>query len=153
MCSSRKGSAARTTAKVHELRSFAQVLIIQPDPQAVPLLEALIRSWGAATHVAHSESDAQHRLAHHSYNLVLVAAQPGAATALSLLHAIREGQRNAATPVVAILPETLTEESKELLRQGANGILSTPTSVREIAKVCWYWLPEMQGWTKKEEVK
>lgn len=117
-----------------------QVLVIEPDPVTSSDLCRLLQAWGALTYSAGLGEDAEMLLQRQQYQLILLSLKADVDKALGLVRQVRAPGCNSTTPVVGMALESQAPNMGIMLEAGVSEVLTTPTSVRAIARVYWYWL-------------
>jgi len=126
------------------MRSLPQVLVIESDEADCSQLCQLMHAWGVITQSARTRNEAASLLERQTYQLILLTAKAAEIDSSALLREVRQSERNSATPVVGMTLESDVTGIRSILEAGANDILSSPTSVRAVARICWYWLNREQ---------
>lgn len=124
--------------------SLPQVLVIESDQEQGSQLCQLLHDRGIVTQSARTRSEATALLERQHYQLILLTAKAAEIDALALLREVRGNGFNSATPVVGMALESDVTGIRSILAAGANDILSSPTSVRAVARICFYWLNRKQ---------
>jgi two-component system sensor histidine kinase BarA len=127
----------RTKAAIEQL---PRVLVIESNPIVSTQLQQLMRGWGALTVPVATREAAEPLLEQQRFDLMFVSMQVPDLDAAALASWIRLGGINSTTPIIAMANAASVRETRRALEAGANDTLALPTSVRALARICWYWL-------------
>jgi CheY-like chemotaxis protein len=131
------------TASLKKTKAAAmppKVLVIESNPIVATQLQGLMRGWGAVTVPVATREAAGPLLEQQRFDLMLVSMQVPDVDAAALTSWIRLGGLNSTTPIIAMANAASARETRRALEAGANDTLALPTSVRALARICWYWL-------------
>jgi CheY-like chemotaxis protein len=122
------------------IRTLPTVLVIESNPTVVTQLSQLLRGWGALTVPVNKGNTVGPLLEKQHFDLILLSLQMPDVGAPELTARLRQGGVNSTTPIIAMASATRNKEIRRVLEAGANDTLALPTSVRALARICWYWL-------------
>ncbi len=90
---------------------------------------------------ARTTAQALDSLALQQFELVLLNLYDGELDSDKVVQFLRRGKHsNSLVPVVGMTANLSQEQVSTALRSGVNDIVSKPVKIRDVARICWYWL-------------
>jgi two-component system cell cycle response regulator DivK len=107
------------------------VLVVEDNDINLKLFRDVLQATGYRTLEASSGEDALDLVAEHVPDLVLLDSQLPGIDGVETLRRLREDERTAATPVVAVTAQAMAGDRERFLDAGFDGYISKPVDVPE----------------------
>jgi CheY-like chemotaxis protein len=122
------------------IRRLPRLLVVEASPGSSKQLSQLLRGWGTITVLATTPGSALKMIREHGFAMILLSLNMPGLNGVELIETVRRGSPNSTTPVIALTTSERSVRARRALEAGANDTLVLPTSVRALARICWYWL-------------
>jgi two-component system, sensor histidine kinase len=122
------------------LRRLPRLLVVDPAPASARQLSQLLQGWGAVTAQASTPEAALAALSQRRFEMILLSLHMPGLNGVEMIAEVRRGGANSTTPVIALTSAPRSPRVKRALEAGANDALALPSTVRSMARLCWYWL-------------
>jgi two-component system, cell cycle response regulator DivK len=109
-----------------------RVLIAEDNEKSMKLVRDVLRVNGYETLEATTGEQAVELASRHDPALVLMDIQLDGMDGLTALRLLREDERTASTPIVAVTAQAMAGDRKRFLDAGFDGYISKPVDVREL---------------------
>ncbi len=109
-----------------------RVLIAEDNEKSMKLFRDVLQVSGYETLEATTGEQAVELATRHDPALVLMDIQLPGMDGLTALRRLREDERTAAIPVVALTAQAMTGDRERFLEAGFNGYMAKPVNVREL---------------------
>ena len=110
---------------------MSKVLVVDDQPQNVRLLDAVLTPNSYEVIHASSGAEALAAVREHAPDLVLLDVEMPGMNGYEVCRRIREDERTAAIPIVALTSSTMKGDREQFLVEGFDGYLQKPITVRE----------------------
>jgi two-component system cell cycle response regulator DivK len=107
------------------------VLVVEDNDKNMKLFRDVLQATGYRTLEAASGEDAVDLAVEHEPDLVLLDSQLPGIDGVETLRRLREHQRTAGAPVVALTAQAMAGDRERFLAAGFDGYISKPIDVRE----------------------
>ncbi len=134
-----------TEAKPYELAlpvRGAELLLVEDNPTNQEVALAMLRKMGMRVDVANHGEEALHKLAHKTYELVLMDLHMPVMDGLEATAAIRAAEWGQKLPIVALTAAAFASDHQEVLEAGMNDYVSKPVDPQELVRALLRWLPK-----------
>lgn len=139
-------------ASDNELNNIVDVLIVEDQPMDQKRLSDYLKEYDVSFMVTGDNNEAIKTLAHHTFMLVLIAAELLENNSYKIVEKIR-AYSSSDVSIVAIIEEDLDELKTQCFNAGLDGYFTKPISRIELVGVLTHFLPNEVLSTKNIEVK
>ena len=116
-----------------------EILVVEDNEKNMKLLRDVLQATGYRTLEATSGEEAIEIVRSHEPALVLMDVQLPGADGVETLARLREDERTAATPVLAVTAQAMRGDRERFLEAGFDGYLSKPVDVLELIGTVKEW--------------
>jgi two-component system, cell cycle response regulator DivK len=109
-----------------------QILVVEDNEKNMKLFRDVLVATGYRTLEATTGSEAIDLASEHSPDLVLMDIQLPDLDGVQALHRLREDERTATIPVLALTAQAMSGDRERFLAEGFDGYVSKPVNVREL---------------------
>lgn len=117
------------------------ILVVEDNPANQMLTSAVIEREGYQVELAASAVEAEHLIAAHKPDLILMDVQLPGLDGLSFARALRSAPETAAIPVVALTAHAMAGDREQALGAGCAGYISKPIDTRTFGEQIRAFLP------------
>ena len=111
-----------------------QILIVEDNEKNMKLFRDVLQATGHATLEASTGEDAVELAVSHSPSLVLMDVQLPGIDGVEALARLREDERTAAIPVLALTAQAMQGDRERFLEAGFDGYISKPVDVADFLR-------------------
>ncbi len=122
------------------------ILLVEDNQINQIIAEELLQSFGYTLDIANNGQEALDMLEENSYDIILMDIQMPIMDGLSATKAIRQQERFAALPIVAMSAHAMTGDKEKSLEHGMNDHITKPISPDILYTTLCHWIPQ-----KKQE--
>ena len=112
-----------------------QILVVEDNDKNMKLFRDVLQAKGYRTLEAVSGEEGIELAREHAPSLVLMDVQLPGIDGIEALTRLREDQRTASIPVLALTAQAMTGDRERFLEAGFDGYLSKPVDVAELIRV------------------
>lgn len=127
------------------MRERALILLVEDNPANQLLTSAVIEREGYRFELAASAVEAEHLIAAHRPDLILMDVQLPGLDGLSFARALRSAPETASIPVVALTAHAMAGDREQALAAGCAGYISKPIDTRTFGEQLRAFLPHAGG--------
>jgi two-component system, cell cycle response regulator DivK len=109
-----------------------QILVVEDNEKNMKLFRDVLVATGYRTLEATTGSEAIDLASEYSPDLVLMDIQLPDLDGVQALHRLREDERTATIPVLALTAQAMSGDRERFLAEGFDGYVSKPVNVREL---------------------
>jgi two-component system, cell cycle response regulator DivK len=112
-----------------------RILVAEDNEKSLKLFRDVLRVSGFETLEATTGQQAIELAIQHGPDLILMDIRLTGMDGVAALHRLRQDERTASTPVVALTAQAMAGDRERFLEAGFNGYMSKPVDVREFLAV------------------
>ena len=112
-----------------------RILVAEDNDKSLKLFRDVLEVSGFETLEATTGEQAVELAIQHDPDLILMDIRLSGIDGVAALHRLREDERTASTPVVALTAQAMAGDRERFLEAGFNGYISKPVDVREFLAV------------------
>ncbi len=120
----------------------ARVLVVEDNRTNLMVTEALLKKLSCQVDTAHDGSQALAMLKDHKYELILMDCYMPVMDGFEATRRVREGQKDANTPIIALTASVTEEDRERCLAAGMNDTLAKPLRLEMLRDALETWLPK-----------
>lgn len=112
-----------------------RILVAEDNEKSLKLFRDVLRMSGFETLEATTGEEAIELAIRHDPDLILMDIRLIGIDGVAVLHRLREDERTATTPVVALTAQAMAGDRERFLKAGFNGYISKPVNIPEFLAV------------------